>query len=39
MKEKYLIKLEYNKILKILDDFAITHLGKNLVNSLVPFFF
>ena len=37
MKEKYLIKLEYNKILKILDDFAITHLGKNLVNSLVPF--
>ncbi len=37
MKEKYLNKLEYNKILKILEGFAITYLGKELVNSLVPF--
>ncbi len=37
MEEKYLNKLEYNKILEILSTFAITYLGKELCLNLKPF--
>lgn len=36
MKEKYLEKLEFNKIKEILSSFAITYIGKDLVCSLMP---
>ena len=36
MNSKYLDKLEYNKILQILEDFAKTYLGKNLCKNLTP---
>ena len=36
MKEKYLEKLEFNQIKKILSDFAITYIGKDLVMGLFP---
>ena len=37
MKDKYLCKLEFDKILDILSGFAITSIGKNLCLSLRPF--
>jgi len=37
MQEKYLNKLEYNKILYILETFAKTFYGKNLCLELKPF--
>lgn len=36
MNSKYLDKLEYNKILEILESFAKTYLGKNLCRNLKP---
>ena len=36
MNQKYLEKLEFNKIKEILSSFAITYLGKNLCNNLFP---
>lgn len=36
MKEKYLEKLEFNKIKEILSSFAITYVGKDLVCNLMP---
>lgn len=36
MEEKYFEKLEFNKIRKILSEFATTFLGKDLALSLVP---
>ncbi len=36
MKEKYLEKLEYNKIKEILVGFATTYIGKDLVMQLFP---
>ena len=36
MNEKYIQKLEFNKILEILADFCITYIGKNLANNLMP---
>lgn len=36
MKEKYLEKLEFNKIKEILSSFAITYIGKDLVCDLMP---
>lgn len=38
MKNNYIKKLEYDKILKELEKNAITFLGKNLVNNLTPYF-
>lgn len=37
MENKYLEKLEFNKIKEILSNFAITYLGKNQVKELHPF--
>ena len=36
MNSKYLDKLEYNKILEMLEGFAKTYLGKNLCRRLHP---
>ena len=36
MKEKYLKKLEYDKILEILSSFCITYIGKDLCGNLRP---
>ncbi len=36
MNNKTLEKLEFKKICKIVSDFAITYLGKNLANELMP---
>ena len=36
MYNKYLLKLEYNKILNILSNYCTTDLGKNIVASLFP---
>lgn len=36
MTQNYLNKLEYNKILEILENFCTTYLGKNLSLNLVP---
>lgn len=36
MNSKTLEKLEFNKILKIISDFAITYIGKNLAQDLMP---
>lgn len=36
MNQKSLEKLEFDKICKIVSDFAITYLGKNLANTLTP---
>ena len=36
MNSKYLDKLEYNKILEMLEGFAKTYLGKNLCRRLNP---
>lgn len=36
MNQKSLEKLEFDKIRKIVSDFAITYLGKNLANTLTP---
>lgn len=36
MNSKTLEKLEFDKICKIVSDFAITYVGKNLANELVP---
>ena len=37
MNEKYLEKLEFNKIKEILKSFCITYIGKNLSEDLLPF--
>ena len=37
MKEKYLNKLEYNQILEILSQYAVTHIGKDMCLLLRPF--
>ena len=36
MNYKALEKLEFNKIREILYNFAITYIGKNLANELMP---
>ena len=36
MNSKTLEKLEFHKICKIVSDFAITYIGKNLANGLIP---
>lgn len=36
MHNKTLEKLEFHKIREILSHFAITYLGKNLANELMP---
>ncbi len=37
MNKFYLNKLEYNKILEILSSFAVTYIGKNECNNLLPY--
>jgi len=34
--KKYIEKLEFNKVLDVLSNFCVTHIGKNLVKSLEP---
>ena len=36
MLQKYLDKLEYNKILDIVEDYCSTYIGKNYVSSMLP---
>lgn len=36
MNPKTLQKLEFDKICKIISDFAVTYIGKNLAQNLVP---
>ena len=36
MKNKYLEKLEYSKILSILSNYAQTYIGKNMCQALTP---
>lgn len=36
MHNKTLEKLEFHKIRKIVSDFAITYIGKNFANDLIP---
>lgn len=38
MEKKYLDKLEFNKVLEMLENYAITYLGKEMVKSLRPSF-
>ena len=35
--DKYLEKLEYNKIIDNLCEYAVTYLGKDLASKLVPY--
>ena len=37
MNSKTLEKLEFNKIRKILSDFAVTYIGKKMALELAPF--
>ena len=37
MNSKYLEKLEFNKIKNLIHSYAVTYLGKNLVNELEPY--
>ncbi len=36
MEQKYLDKLEFNKVLQMLDQYALTYIGKEMVKSLRP---
>ena len=36
MKNKYLDKLEYSKILVLLSNYAHTYIGKNMCKDLIP---
>ena len=38
MEQKYLDKLEFNKVLEMLENYAVTYLGKELVKDLKPSF-
>lgn len=38
MEKKYLDKLEFNKVLDILEKYSITYLGKEMIRKLKPFF-
>lgn len=38
MEQKYLDKLEFNKVLEMLENYAVTYLGKELVKNLKPSF-
>ncbi len=36
MEQKYLDKLEFNKVLDILEQYSVTYLGKNMIKNLRP---
>lgn len=38
MEQKYLDKLEFNKVLEMLENYAVTYLGKEMVKNLKPSF-
>lgn len=38
MEQKYLDKLEFNKVLEMLENYAVTYLGKEMVKDLKPSF-
>ena len=38
MEKKYLDKLEFNKVLEMLEKYSVTYLGKEMVKNLKPSF-
>jgi len=38
MEQKYLDKLEFNKVLEMLEEYSVTYLGKEMIRNLKPSF-